>query len=209
MREFFNVLLSRTLARSQRPSLEDSGQSLIETALALPLVLLLALNAANFGYFFVAAINLAAAPRDAVEYSVHAYQSPNRLTLPAAGPACSSDATGSSVSTLTYNDVTGVLSSASSTPCPNIAYVQVCTSAAGLGTSGSGATLTTNCTSFGTKQADAPNMTVAADPEAPYFLLNRVDIVYTATPLIPGNVFGIAMLPTYTFHRQVSMRQIN
>src|SRR5438046_4005292 len=128
MTSLFTVLLSNRFGR-QSASREDSGQSLIETAFTIPFLLLIALNAINFGYFFFTAINLAAAPRDAVEYSVQGFQTPGQLTLPAAGPACASDPTRSSVSTLTYDDVTGVLSNSSgSTACPNIALVRVCTS---------------------------------------------------------------------------------
>jgi len=57
----------------------------------------------------------------------------------------------------------------------------------------------------------------SADPEAPNFMLHRVDVTYTFSPLIPGTPFGLALLPMTacsvsggnvlcTFHRQVSMR---
>jgi len=212
MTSLFTVLLSKRFAGRQSATRGDSGQSLIETAFTIPFLLLIALNAINFGYFFFTAINLAAAPRDAVEYSVQGFQTPGQLTLPAAGPACSSDPTRSSVSTLTYDDVTGVLSNSSgSTACPNIALVRVCTSSGTSGTSGGGASQATNCTQFGTAPPGAPSLgaTAPADPEAPNFLLNQVDIVYQVKPLIPGRFFGITLLPTFTFHRQVSMRQLN
>jgi len=212
MTSLFTVLLSNRFGR-QSASREDSGQSLIETAFTIPFLLLIALNAINFGYFFFTAINLAAAPRDAVEYSVQGFQTPGQLTLPAAGPACSSDPTRSSVSTLTYDDVTGVLSNSSgSTACPNIALVRVCTSSGTLGVSFPGTTSqATNCRQDGVAPSGAPALgtTAPADPEAPNFLLNQVDIIYQVKPLIPGNVFGITLLPTYTFHRKVSMRQLN
>jgi Flp pilus assembly protein TadG len=35
----------------------DGGQSLVETALVLPLFLLITFNAVNFGYFFFVAVN--------------------------------------------------------------------------------------------------------------------------------------------------------
>ena len=212
MTSLFTVLLSNRFGR-QSASREDSGQSLIETAFTIPFLLLIALNAINFGYFFFTAINLAAAPRDAVEYSVQGFQTPGQLTLPAAGPACASDPTRSSVSTLTYDDVTGVLSNSSgSTACPNIALVRVCTSSGTLGVSFPGTTSqATNCRQDGVAPSGAPALgtTAPADPEAPNFLLNQVDIIYQVKPLIPGNVFGITLLPTYTFHRKVSMRQLN
>ncbi len=38
----------------------SQGQSLVETVLLMPLLLLIILNVVNFGYFFVVAVNLAA-----------------------------------------------------------------------------------------------------------------------------------------------------
>ena len=43
-----------------------SGEGLIETALIVPFLLTMILNAVNFGYFFLVALNLTAAPRSAV-----------------------------------------------------------------------------------------------------------------------------------------------
>ena len=48
----------RKLARN------NSGQALVETALILPVMLLVLLNAVNFGYFYLVALNLTAAARD-------------------------------------------------------------------------------------------------------------------------------------------------
>ena len=56
-----------------------------------------------------------------------------------------------------------------------------------------------------------------ADPEAPLFVLHRVDITYTFSPLIDARLFNLILLATpvcsgsgagvaCTFHRQVSMR---
>ena len=39
------------------------GQALIETALIMPLFLTIVLNAVNFGYFFLMALNLTSAAR--------------------------------------------------------------------------------------------------------------------------------------------------
>jgi len=49
---------------------------------------------------------------------------------------------------------------------------------------------------------------MTADPEAPLFVRNRVHVVYTVTPLIPGTIFNVALPSTLTFHRQVSMRSL-
>ncbi len=205
--------------RHQFNASRDSGQSLIETALALPFLLLIALNAINFAYYFFVAINLAAAPRNAVEYSVQGFATPGQLKIPNAGNACNAppgtptDTTyKASVSTLAYDDIIRVLPGPAN-PCPNIGSVQVCNSNNGETKSGP---LKTLCTQYGATPPSPPGFGTAVDvdPEQPNFVLDRVDIVYTVKPLIGGSIFGVfnlgAFLPGgYTFHRQVSMREMN
>lgn len=183
----------------------SSGQSLIETALILPFLLMILLNAINFGYFFLVAINLTSAPRSGVEYSILGYETPAQLSFAPAGP--SSLAT--STSYLTYQDMTGALYSPANTP------VQVCASVNGLNNPGL-ATQASKCTAYGnaaTFPAPAP------DPESPSFVLARVDVVYKFSPLIPGTPFNIVLLAspictssggtvTCSFHRQASMREM-
>lgn len=182
---------------------------MIETAVLLPLLFLLAFNALNFGYMFFAAINLAAAPRTGVEYSIEGFSVPAQAQLPPAGlPTCTS--TSVTVSDLVYDDMTGVLPSLQSPPCPNIASVQVCSKVLGLINPGT-ATQTTVCNSYG-PSASFP--AVQSDPESPLFVLNRVDVTYSFKPLIPGiAALGLTLLPncsgspiTCQFTRQVSMR---
>ena len=191
--------------RIRKPALArcSSGQALVETALLLPLLLTIILNAVNFGYFFVVALNLAAAPRSGVEYSIlgGATAGGSALGLPPAGPA----STNTTVSYLTYQDMAGALSSSSSTP------LQVCSKVIGL--NGSGSSQTAKCATFGTYPSPpSPD----SDPESPSFVLNRVDVKYTFNTLIPGTVFNLALLPlaicsggTCTFHRQASMRALD
>jgi Flp pilus assembly protein TadG len=62
---------------------------MIETALLLPILLLLAFNAINFGHFFFVCVNLAAAPRTGVQYSVLGEATPVNIPYPPAGPASS------------------------------------------------------------------------------------------------------------------------
>ena len=184
----------------------SSGQSLVETALILPLVVLpIVLNAMNFGYFFLVVLNLTAAPRSGVEYSIVGSSSPGTTVLPPAGPS----GTNTSVSYLTFQDMTGALSNPTGTGATG-AGVQVCSKI--LGVTGSGASLKAKCASFG-KSATFP--APGADPEAPKFVLNRVDVTYTFIPLIPGKLFNIVVLAacgggnSCTFHRQVSMRAMD
>ena len=193
------------------PRHRQSGQSLLETALLMPLMLLVVLNAVNFGIFFVVALNLAAAPRSGVEYSILGFSTPGSFALPQAGPP--SDNT--TVSYLSRQDLTGAL------PSPASASLQICTQV--LGFSGSGGTqkvLCTTCSGSSCGAVGAGDPTPDSDPEAPTFVLHRVDTDYVFSPLIPGTPFGLALLPiptctagvtrvTCRFHRQVSMRAMN
>jgi Flp pilus assembly protein TadG len=163
---------------------EDKGQSLIETALLLPLMLTLVFNAVNIGYFFYVALNLTTAPRQGAEYSIQGMSSAVEIELPGADP----------VHTLVNEGITGAISSAASTP------MQVCSLS--IGTAGSGASQTSMCNQYNGYPATTPD----ADPEAPALVLNRFDIQYTVAPLISGRAFNILLPPSLAFHRQVTMR---
>jgi len=71
-----------------------------------------------------------------------------------------------------------------------------------LGTTGNLA----NCSSYGPA---ATTYVPAEDPEAPHFVLQRVDVTYTVQPPIPMTFFKVSLLPQMQFHRQVSMRAMN
>jgi hypothetical protein len=188
-------MISTRLPRLRR---SERGQSMIETALLLPILLLLAFNAINFGYFFFVAVNMAVAPRTGVQFSILGEQTPVNIPLPPVGPPSSQV----SVSYLTYQDIRNVL------PGSAGARVQVCSRT--LGMNGSGASLKANCVQYG---PGSETYTPAADPEAPFFVLHRVDVVYTLQPLIapfqlptPAGPISLTLMPTLRFHRQVSMR---
>src|SRR3990172_1576009 len=83
----------------------DSGQSLIETALVLPILLLLAFNAVNFGYFVYVAINLASSPRSGVQYSISGFSNPGQYQVMPPGPITNRF----SVSYLSLQDITRAL----------------------------------------------------------------------------------------------------
>jgi Flp pilus assembly protein TadG len=166
----------------------SSGQSLIEVAVLLPLLLLFAAYAVDFGYFFIVSANLASSTRNAAEYSIQGYQTPGQATLPAAGPS----ATTTSVSALALADLAGLANSATT--------VQVCSKS--IGTTGNA----TNCLSYTGPSVSSTSTALQTDPEAPTFLLNRVDVTYTVQPPIPLSFFHVSLLPTLSFHRYVSMR---
>lgn len=165
----------------------EAGQSLLETALFLPLLVLLTAFAVDFGYFFVVAANLTSSSRNAAEYSIQGFESPGQSALPQAGPP----STASSVAALAVGDLSGLASSSTTTS------LQVCSKAVGIDAN------VTECVHYGVAGAAyVPN----TDPEAPTFLLNRVDVTYTVQPPIPLSFFSYSLLPTLSFHRQLSMR---
>ena len=88
---------------------------MIETILAMPLLLMIVLNAVNMGYVYLMAVNLAAAPRVAAEYSIMGFETPAASALANAGPIT----TNTSVSYLARRDMTGAIHS------PTTASVQV------------------------------------------------------------------------------------
>jgi TadE-like protein len=198
------------------PAHGNQGQSLIETALILPLLLLLAFDAINFGYFFFTAVNVAASPRQGVEYSIQGFATPSQPSLPPAQPTigtcpptlgvCQTGPT-PDVCTTAYCDMAGAL------PSFTTSRVQVCTEALGLNATGLGTVnQIPNCAQYGT---GSETYTPAPDPEAPFFVLQRVDVVYQITPLIPqftlpvSGGIPISLLANLRIHRQVSMRAMN
>jgi hypothetical protein len=194
----------------------DRGQSLIETALLLPILLVLAFNAINFGYFIFVALNMAAAPRSGVQYSILGFATPRTLQLADPGPSGSPLA----VSYLTYHDMRGVLWDY------NTARVRVCTKTLGLA-GGSGAVNCCQANSSGAACAPSGNsaslrcgtpalIMPCVDPEPNTFYLHVVDVTYQVTPLIPpfelpgpGNPIVLNLVPSLTFRRQVSMRAMD
>jgi hypothetical protein len=196
-------MILRTSPRSRPPAATRSrfflfgtaasGQSLVEVAVFLPLLLLAAAYAVDFGYFFIVCANLTSSARNAAEYSIQGYESPGQSTLPAAGPS----STTTSVSALALGDLAGVANAGT------LATVQVCSKSVGI--SGN----VTKCSSFGPAVSTSTTTAAQTDPEAPTFLLNRVDVTYTVTPPVKLSFFGVSLLPTLSFRRFVSMRAMD
>jgi hypothetical protein len=185
----------------------------METVLLMPLLLALILNAINFAYFFLMALNITSAARTSGLYSITGGATPAAIALPPAGTAT----TTTSVSYLAYQDLTGAVYS----PTTN-AGVQVCSPAVGVLNAGT-INQKSQCTSFGSI-GSFPAAEV--DPElnsgstAPAFLLNRVDVGYQFSPPIPLMPFNIIVLAspacsssggnvTCTFYRHAMMRAMN
>jgi len=209
-------------ARMQR----SRGQSLVETALMLPILIMLVLNVVNLGYFFVVAVNLTGAARTAVLYAIEGGATPAAGALPPSGGS-TPGTNKNSVTYLVYQDLTGSLAN------PTGVTVQVCSQAnldsSGAGTNtNTGSVLRTNCetcTSSGcsplngaaTSSSYSGSPVPSLDPEAPGFVLNRVDIRYDVAPLIPGAIFNIPLRAsgmcnsggTCAFFRHAEMRALN
>ena len=163
----------------------DNGQSIIESAVLVPFLIILLFNAVNIGYYFTIALHLSTAPRQGVEYSIQGPVSQQQANLPGA--------------TAVYNIVQGDISGAvAAIPSP---MSQVCSASIGLINTGT-STQTADCTQYNSFTAVTPD----SDPESPALVLNRVDIQYTIPPLIPGTLFNI--VPSPTVNRFVEMRAI-
>ena len=165
----------------------DQGQSLLETAVAMPLLLGIAFNIINLGYFWFTILTMSAAPRVGAQYSAQGGMSVSTMTPPSA----------SAVSVLVYDNMTHAINGSTSS---NTA-VRVCSSAVGVDP----ATGISLCTSSGPSFGFPGN---TADPEQPVFVLNRVDVGYTVTPLIPGTAFNVVLPSNLKFQRHVSMRSL-
>ncbi len=192
--------------RIRKRARKDSGQALLETAFILPILLMIVLNAVNFAYFFLMALNITSSSRSGGIYSIMGPSTPAAMKLP----------TAIQVGTLSSLDLTGAVYSPDT-----MTGVQVCSSTVGLHNAGT-PTMGTQCaTGFGSV-GSFPATFAGPDPElnaagtAPAFLLNRVTVAYQFTPPIPSipwpfNVLALAgpctgSPLTCTFYRQATMR---
>ena len=203
----------------------SSGQSLVETALMLPLLIMIVLNVVNLGYFFLVVVNLTGAARTGILYAIEGGATPFSGALPSAGGSSPTTNTGS-VAYLVYQDLTGALSN------PTGATVQVCSQSnvnasqqgANFNTGGVLRTNCSTCTSSGCGAVGNGSPVPDFDPEARIttgtggYALNQVRIRYTFNPLIPGRLFSIPLQAfsgicnsagSCTFTRQAEMRAMN
>ncbi len=163
----------------------DEGQSLLETAIAMPLLLGIAFNLINLGYFWFLVLSLAAAPRQGVQYSAQGGASISTVSAPSA----------TAVSALVFDNMTNAVHGATASNTG----VRVC-----MGTNP--ATGGANCTLFG--DTSITFSAVPGDPEGPVFALNQVDVGYRVTPIIPGTAFNVVLPAAPIFRRHVSMRSL-
>jgi Flp pilus assembly protein TadG len=176
------------------------GQSLVETALMIPLLLLLILNAVNVGYFFLVTLNLTSATRTGIEYAIEGSSTPSNASLPTV--------TGSSATT-----VSSLISAELGSFNAGTLQVQICSLNLGSTTA---SPPVSNCQTANGGSFPSPD----PDPEwstSPGFALNRVDVSYKFNTLIPATPFNliVASFPTCssnsgsvscTFVRHAEMR---
>ncbi len=181
------------IPKSRRSS---RGQSLVETALMLPLLLLLVCNVVNLGYFFLVIVNLTGASRSSALYSIEGSYTPYAQQEAPSGTTSSSIlTTPGTVAYTVYQDLNGAVWN------PTGSTVRVCTqmninSGTGSGVNGAGSSQVANCetcTSAGCGTAGVGSPAPNADPEAPSFVLNQIDITYTFNTLIPGTMFNLPL----------------
>src|SRR5215471_1490737 len=100
------------------------GSSLIETAMVVPILVLMLCFGIDIGYFFIVAANLVSSSRNAVLYSGQGFISPAQQSLPSAGTLGSlSDTAG--VAGLAGGDMAGLANMTTKTT------VQVCSKVIG------------------------------------------------------------------------------
>jgi len=190
-----------------------SGQALLELLLIMPILLMVVLNAVNFAYFFLMALNITSSARSSGLYSIMGGATPSSIALPPTGP----NSLATSVSYLAFQDLTGAVYS----PSTN-AGVQVCSPSIGINNAGT-ASEKSKCLAYGSVGSfPVPD----SDPEknagntAPAFSLNRVDVAYQFRPPIPFMPFNIVILAspactssggvvTCLFYRHTEMRAMS
>ena len=175
----------------------NQGSSLIETALVMPVLVLMLCFAIDIGYFFIVAANLVSSSRNAVLYSGQGFVSPAQTQLPSPGSAGSLADTAGAAG-LAGGDLSGLASMSSET------FVEVCSKEIGITHTSNG--YITNCSTF---PSGALTFTPDQDPESNNGMLTqRVDVVYTVAPPIPGNFFTFTM-PPLTVHWKAEMRAVD
>lgn len=194
----------------------NSGQALVETILIVPLLLAIVLNAINFAYFVLMALDITSSARTSGLYSITGSATPAASTLPKAGPlSCSAPA--ATVGDLACQDLTGAVYSPSTAAGFNVCSPSVGVLNAGTVNQQSACTTLGSIGSFGTAE---PDPELNSGNTAPAFMLNRVDVAYQFTPLIPFMPFNLIVLTspgctssattvTCTFYRHIEMRAMN
>src|SRR5258706_8114712 len=133
--------------RTSRSLRRENGQSMVETAIMVPILVGIAFNAINVGYFWFMVLTMTAIPRLGAECSTQG----GKAISVSSGP------TTTEVSTFVYENLTGAIKATSSN-----ASVEVCSQKAGVNST----THAALCDTFGPSYSYT---SVTVDPEAPNF----------------------------------------
>ncbi len=161
-RDGLRVFLEKIPAQPPKVEISrEQGQGLIEFALIIPLVFVLAVNAVNFGGFLFAWLTVANAARAGAQL----------MTLSTASPASPTPATSGQITTLITNDITSLPNRAS-------LVVAICTNKT---------TAANGCTSFFDPEAPAytlatVDVTYTYLPFIPLFSFPKLGISATLPP---------------------------
>jgi hypothetical protein len=168
-----------------------SGIALIETALTLPLLLLLFLNLINFGFYIYGWITVNNAARAAAEYQVYNGVAVGFPGVPAFSQICSG---------VWQSDVSSLYSTGASTGSCGWTNVtlQICSNRNGA----------TSCSWSGS--GAPPSLSMPSDPEPTLHVLYMADVVYHYSPIIPVGTLPVVNVPLTLgpsiIERQVVMR---
>ena len=190
------------------------GQSLLEFALILPLILLLIVNTVNFGALFYDWITVADGVRSGAQYMVLAGKS---VGFPP-------EANASQVTTVIANDLKSLPNAATNVT------IKICTNNSTTGTAsfnqiqGNVPAVACTCSNTAGGSVTCPtneggstnagnNTDGFTDPEPTRFVLATVDVSYNYQPLIGLMNFPAlhiyTTLPPTTIHRTAVMRMLN
>jgi len=167
---------------------QERGQSLIETAFGLPILVMLICYAVDFGYFFMVEASIDASAHNAAMYATQ-----GSVSTTGTAPPLGTLSTAKSVAGMAYSNMSGYLNASTKMA------VQLCTNN----------NATVSCNSTGDTSMISGSYQPDEDPEPTVFQLVRVDVVYTVNPPIPLTYFGTSLLPTLNFHRMAEMRIVN
>lgn len=151
---------------------DSRGQSLVETALMIPLLLILILNAINFGYFLLVTLNLTSATRNGIEYAIQGSSTPANQTAPAPGTLSQTNA--DTVASLIAQELGAFNKNSKLT-------VKICSLSQGNDGQGH-----SKCSTSGVSNN--------ADPEpAQGFVLNSIDVTYQFNTIVPTTAFNLVV----------------
>jgi Flp pilus assembly protein TadG len=198
-----------------------AGQSLVEFALVLPLLLILIVNIVNFAGFFYAFIAVANASRSASDYAVMgsiAYSGTDVISGAAeadlSAPATASGTTGVQlVANMLATDMQSLPNSTSINV--RLCYLDQTTSATACNVCTNNGTSPTMSCSSGSGPFATSSISDNTTGEGSQYTMTWVDVNYTYNPIVPlgfafpGLGLGLTLPSNLVLHRQSVFRVLN